>query len=107
MRVKAGWRYSADADGKRVEGHLVGPTVQDDLWELRLDDGEVVEVNIYALGPIEPSKRVGLGTLPGPAPCPLCRGTGKGKPGLSSRMTAPPCPACDGGIFYPSRTPDP
>lgn len=111
LRIKTGWRYRAVVMGEgELEGVLGATTgmtvipeggrgeVRMARWELRLDDGETVEVDEAALSPMQPR---GLGPQPGPVRCPACEGTGsRARPG---RLTASVCGNCSGaGILYPA-----
>jgi hypothetical protein len=109
MKIKAGWRYGAVRLGVgRVEGDLESPAPPDiwqegggevvmPRWNLRLDDGQQVDVQEAELTVIEPR---GIGTQPGPAACPTCAGTGGSpRPGAIAPSR---CLSCDGkGVIYP------
>jgi hypothetical protein len=109
MKIQPGWRYGAVVLGQgRFEGFLEGPAGADVLsegggevvmkrWNLRLDDGDLLEVQEAELTVTEPRR---LGQQPGPITCPACKGTGgRAKP---RSLTREICGRCKGeGIAYP------
>jgi hypothetical protein len=109
MKIQPGWRYRVVLMGEgEFEAVLLGPAPPDvwaegggevvmPRWQVRTDDGRVVDVQEAALTVINPRA---LGPQPGPVACPACEGTGaRAKPGQLSKQ---PCPSCEGGIAYPA-----
>jgi hypothetical protein len=109
MRIQPGWRYRVVATGEgEFEAVLLGPAPPDvwaegggevvmPRWQMRTDDGQVVEAQEAALTAITPR---GIGAQPGPVACPACEGTGaRARPG---QITKQACPSCAGGILYPA-----
>jgi hypothetical protein len=109
MKIQVGWRYRAVVLGEgEFEGLLLGPAGVDvwregggevhmPRWQLRLDDGSVIEVQEAELAVLNPR---GLGDQGGPVSCPACEGKGsRPKPDGISLVK---CGNCDGeGILYP------
>ena len=109
MKIQPGWRYRVVVLGEgEFEAVLVGPAPPDvwkegggevvmPRWQLRTDNGQVVEVQEASLNVLPPGN---LGPQPGPVQCPHCEGTGTvPKPGTLSKRA---CPSCESGVLYPA-----